>query len=108
MVATVSPSFYFGFHTTKTCKNEFPTHNNAKGNNVGNILGYIPVIGILIGAVRIDTARRENLSMATKVTMIVRGILEIMGLGLLFLIPDLIVSIGRHLCHCTHREQPDW
>jgi hypothetical protein len=59
--------------------------------------GYLPVVGIFTGILHLATAK-EKQSLATRVYLIIRGVLEIVGLGSLLLIPDLIVSIHRHFC----------
>lgn len=56
--------------------------------NICKIFGAIPVLGgILVGIQRIKYALNNKLE--NKVAHIFRGILEILGLGILFTIPDI-------------------
>ena len=68
-----------------------------KGINRINALGYIPIVGIAMGILRITdaTQNRASLSAAGKKVQVIRGVSEILGVGLLFSIPDQIVTIGR-------------
>lgn len=68
---------------------------------IWNIIGYIPVLGILAGSARLSGGIRnwsEKKWRPFNSAMIARGVLEIIGAGILLLILDIIVSIGRHLC----------
>jgi len=68
-----------------------------------NVMGYIPVLGIIPGLIRIYDASTVDLlheegeaRLAHRVLYFTRGVLEALGFGILCLIPDLIVSINRH------------
>lgn len=62
-------------------------------SNAAKIFGYVPVLGILSGLERIRNARHDNAD--NKISQIVRGIFECLGLGALFLLPDIGVTIYR-------------
>jgi len=65
-------------------------------SNWKKIGGYIPLVGTILGAMRIyeaATASKDELS--NKVNHILRGCVELLSLGLLFFIPDLIVTLAR-------------
>lgn len=88
----------FGYHTTDTVSSGEQEH--ALILNALNGAGYIPGIGIgtLVMRCLIIRNHSNDFSPIAKVVFIGRGVLEALGLGLLLLIPDLIVSIARHLC----------
>lgn len=79
-------------------------YNNAaksarKTANTVKALGYIPLVGTLIGLSRISravNANREDLP--NKFNHIARGCVELFSLGILLLIPDLILT-GYRTCH---------
>ncbi|MCB1181412.1 MAG: hypothetical protein KDK55_05275 [Chlamydiia bacterium] len=68
--------------------------------NTLNLLGYAPLVGVLPAAIRWGAAYhtwdQKNIR-SLNYGMIARGTLEILGAGSLLIIPDLIVSIERHL-----------
>lgn len=99
-----------GFHTRKSVSELFDNTDPAKGArviNLVNCVGYIPILGIFVGAMRLFISIRkwnESHSLSSfHAAMIARGTLEIVGGGLLLLIPDLLVSIGRH-CSASQKE----
>ncbi|MBS4166813.1 hypothetical protein NEOC65_001910 [Neochlamydia sp. AcF65] len=72
-------------------------NNAAKGAwktaNVIKALGYIPLIGTLIGLCRIAKAAKATKDeWPNKYNHIVRGCVEFLSLGFLLLIPDLILT----------------
>ncbi|MCB1181411.1 MAG: hypothetical protein KDK55_05270 [Chlamydiia bacterium] len=74
--------------------------NSATVLNLLNVTGYIPVVSIVTGVFRYimtyNNWKNKHLRPLTY-GMMTRGALEIIGAGSLLIIPDLIVSIGRHL-----------
>lgn len=71
--------------------------NAAKGAwktaNIVKALGYIPLIGTLIGIDRISKAMKATKDeLPNKYNHIVRGCVELLSLGFLLLIPDLILT----------------
>jgi sulfite exporter TauE/SafE len=88
-----------GWHTEASATKE-RINLNPKRFNFFRVLGYFPVGGILIGLADIGTSKDEE-KLATRIYGIVRGILEIIGLGIVFLIPDIAVSVHRHFCSAT-------
>lgn len=101
MPGITSVSDLFGFHSAKTVTPEENDSDDTKQGkartlNAMNIIGYIPIFGIISGIIRFWLAFRHADNAECKVALITRAIVEIVGAGLLFAIPDLIVSIGRH------------
>ncbi|HEY4832343.1 MAG TPA: hypothetical protein VIH61_07290, partial [Waddliaceae bacterium] len=62
------------------------------------ISGYIPIIGIIAGLTHICEAKHKKMGLLSKVGLVARGVIECLGGGLLFLIPDLIVTMHRFFC----------
>jgi len=93
---TISAYNFTGWHTETSRAKEMNSLEVTK-YNVLRGFGYVPVIGIFTGLADINIGKDEK-DLATRVYGIARGILEIIGLGILFLIPDAIVSIHRHFC----------
>ncbi|MEZ5315607.1 MAG: hypothetical protein R3E91_05320 [Chlamydiales bacterium] len=121
-------SLSVGYHTKNTVKehNDMYTHRSlnlddqnsinldyqneekiykkiACQRNLGNLLGYLPGLGIIAGAARIHkgyTNLKNERSPAHRCQCgylpIVRGTTEIAGIGIIWLIPDLIASIRMH------------
>jgi hypothetical protein len=76
-----------------TAKSAWKTHNIVKA------LGYIPLLGTLIGLGRISrSAKATQEELPNKFNHIVRGCIELCSLGFLLLIPDLILTSYR-TCH---------
>lgn len=103
----------FGYHTAQSMKNNTPWHavdeeedfHSYIFHNCINSIGYIPILGIVTGILRIIAAvLRSDWSDGARATQGIRGLFEISGCGFLMLIPDLIVSIGRHLCSNTAEQ----
>lgn len=97
-----------GFHTKKSVSEL--SNNAAKGArliNLVNCAGYFPILGIFVGAMRLCIAIRkwkESHGLSSfHAGLIARGALEIVGGGLLLLIPDILVSIGRH-CSSSQKK----
>lgn len=112
----------FGFHTRKTvpernrkvtiqtteidyakrrCSESYRTSSDAIAINALNILGYIPVLGLIPCAARLiyplcnkDSAMHYE-SPDVKIAEYIRGFFEGIGLGILFLIPDVIITGKR-------------
>ncbi len=63
---------------------------------VNKILGYIPIVGIGVGVTRVWIQLFEPTSKSMDTNALVRGIIEILGLGLLLLIPDILITAERH------------
>ena len=85
---------YFGFYGRS---DDLPDYYYSI--NKYNVAGYCPIVGIGTACIRFAiAAKTPDMSMSLRVTLVIRGIIEALGGGLLFLIPDLIVTIGRYLC----------
>ncbi|MFV0339412.1 MAG: hypothetical protein ACK5MA_02100 [Parachlamydiaceae bacterium] len=70
--------------------------------NKSKVLGYIPIIGTIMGILRLkDAAVDESNLHHDRVKHIVRGTVETLSLGFLLAIPDLIISF-RH-----RHDQPE-
>lgn len=113
---TIEPSVFstFGFHNQAT----LPTHPSrdfdATWHNVLNVLGYIPVFSFVPCVARLIYPLCDRLApvhqgpTSVKIAVYVRGFLEGLGLGSLYLIPDLIATIYRFMpCAYTDRDQKD-
>jgi len=115
MSAIFQISQVFGYHTDRTAKNDkgsfyggnYDSYNitwDAKNFNITNLLGYFPGIALMSTIVRfvgilwaMKTPADSSDMKAFNITMFIRGGIEGIGAGLLFLLPDLIVSFNRHL-----------
>ena len=110
----------FGFETASCNAEEFYNETNIKGfeyigkpehmemvyknlsnaakkawktSNVVKALGYIPLIGTLIGIDRISKAAKCNKDvLPNKFNHIARGCVELFSLGFLLLLPDIILT----------------
>lgn len=93
----------FGFHSTYfSSLGNTDLQGERKGmmqRNVISIMGYIPIVGIISGIIRIvlsaQQMNKEKCDKAYHAVHITRGVFEILGLGSLYLIPDLLVTAGR-------------
>ena len=112
---TENYSNVFGYHVvTKDDNNYNKTFKIC--SNIANTLGLIPVIGSIIGLVRIifcayelqdcknyllqnklDSAEKDEVhnEMKTLWVEIARGVWELTSLGFVFAIPDIAVTIAR-------------
>lgn len=108
---------YTGWHTAETIGRELSRPGESRDKedcskhaiafNALLIAGYIPGLGLVAGGMHIGFAVTDkNLNMGTRVITVIRGVCEILGLGLLFLIPDLIVSMVRHISSSASNATP--
>lgn len=82
----------FGFESSN-CKWGF-NRQDMKKRNIGKLIAYTPVIGTLLGLIRVlITLSDKSMPLKRKCSLIVRGSIEFLSLGILLLIPDLIASI---------------
>ncbi len=90
----------FGFHVGPSMIN-FDT--SACKINVLNLCGYFPLLGIYSAYSRFKMITPSG-SVAFQATLITRGVLEGLGVGIIFLVLDLLVTIGRmsHVCYRTY------
>jgi hypothetical protein len=95
----------FGFHTVD--ENHFSpddysfTETYYDAQNLLNVLGWIPLLGTVVGGIRIgstgvmwvgdDESHRHSHRKYFAISG-VRGVVELLSLGWVFLIPDLIVT----------------
>lgn len=72
--------------------------------NFLNVLGWFPGIGTPIGIIRItstiymiitDEKSHKGSHKRYYLVSIIRGIIEILGLGFIFVLPDIILSFGN-------------
>ncbi len=108
----------FGFHTRYTMPGEYydEEYSGAGTVNVLNMLGYMPVLGLIPCVCRLilplcdETSSMHNEPTEVKIANYIRGFFEGLGLGALYLIPDLIATIYR-FAPCTYSgrdpENPD-
>lgn len=70
--------------------------NAWKVANLVKVLGYIPLLGTLIGINRLARAvQADKNDLPNRCNHIVRGCVELLSLGALLLIPDLILTCYR-------------
>lgn len=115
MAGPISLISTFGFHFNG---NQIQ-YQNARHKNITNIIGYIPIIGIIAGLYRM-IMNYHFLQSAWPVLSVAnagnwpydeflsrksfhaaefsRGVLEGVSLGFLFIVPDIIFTIGRSFC----------
>lgn len=83
----------------EACGTEKPLLNVVqllwRKENTKKITGYIPVYGIWVGGNRIWDAVCLNPTPDNKFTLIVRGIIEIVGLGILLALLDIPIWAYR-------------
>ncbi len=112
MSAINSPFFAtFGLYPLK--KVAFSS-DYRKPITIGNIIGWIPVIGAVIGAIRIKAgisrmAEMSRLSGEEKAFcqgLIARGIAEILCLGPLLLVTDLFFTAAREMGYVPNFFRP--
>lgn len=94
----------FGYFNTSysTSENMRKMHRTI---NYINVLGYIPGIGTIVGIARIiffgkfipSNNHYSKNELAFSIFQVARGCIEIVWLGSIFLIPDLIFTINREL-----------
>jgi hypothetical protein len=77
--------------------------------NISNFLSYLPVIGTIIGIVRISLFAAIYLNSDLDSTQkmlafahIIRGAIEVTSFGSILIIPDLIFTIGRIIKESNH------
>jgi hypothetical protein len=105
--ATYKPSpleATFGYFNSlcSTTEHMKKMHRNI---NLMNGLGYIPIIGTIIGIARIfffsqfipKNKHYSKNELAFSCLQVGRGCIEMFSLGAIFLIPDLIFTINREL-----------
>lgn len=102
----------FGFFITEKSKENLENiqSSDIKINNLVNFLGYIPLVGILIGIIRFIITSVAS-DAGYKNAQRVRAGFEIAGCGSLLLIPDLIMTLYRNFECCTPKRQyiqVDW
>ncbi|MEZ5315504.1 MAG: hypothetical protein R3E91_04785 [Chlamydiales bacterium] len=112
-------SHSFGFYCSQSSFDSSPWKINQYSSGAAKIgfmfiqiAGYIPIISILGGILRIYACCSKNglqkgeasVPLGFRVVNVIRGVLEILQLGPLFLIPDLIVTLARYVV--SHRNQP--
>jgi hypothetical protein len=69
-----------------------------KNHNMIKKVGYVPIVGCVVGIVRIFIIATNQDWMGplpNKFNHIVRGTIEFLSLGFLLIIPDLIITIHR-------------
>ena len=93
-----------GFETARINANPYL----YKKNNLLKVLSYFPVISLVTGSMRFSNTLTSLPSRSNKVTHIVRGIFECLGLGSLFLIPDIAITIQREKRCSFYRETKEF
>ena len=92
----------------------------AKGSSIAkvhialNVLGYLPVIGTIVGIARIALSFYLIISSGSPFKLtdiafisseILRGLVEVTSCGILLIIPDLLVSTGQLIYNRLCTEQ---
>lgn len=94
----------FGYFISVDSKTETMT-KMRRNINLMNGLGYIPVIGTIIGIARViffgkfipEYRHYSGSEKKFACFQVARGYVEMFSLGAVFLIPDLIITINREL-----------
>jgi len=90
---------FTGFHSATSVNAEKIGQKGAITYNLFLLSGYVPLFALPLGVLHIyGGCTDKKVDSLSRVGLVARGILECIGLGLLFLIPDLIVSMHRHFC----------
>lgn len=66
-----------------------------KWDNFTKVAGYVPLVGSVMGIIRIAGTANTPSSLINKKRHYARGCVELVSLGVLFVIPDLIVTGHR-------------
>jgi hypothetical protein len=100
-----SISDIFGFHnqyiTEHYCLDREEERSKYLWHNVTHVLGYFPLVGIIIGIMRIAASRKEmekglsSHDQGGQAILQLRGWAEIVGIGSVFLPADVIVTVVR-------------
>lgn len=95
-----------GYHTNTTSYELNPNRDRYyRITNWANALGYFPILGTITGCMRICIASfrlsQEKDSAFFFKVQIIRGSVEALSLGFLFIIPDLIMTFGRLCFGCN-------
>lgn len=99
--APISPFMdTFGYHSSE----ELQKKGLNSGANYANLLGYIPIIGTIIGIARIyiclehfvkKECKKHDHNTMLGFWQITRGVIELTSCGLILAIPDLLFTVGR-------------
>lgn len=103
MCLSVEPLNSLGFHYTDSYGEDDSTEIIV--HNVANVVGYFPVIGTIVGLARMIFALYMIVSSETLDDQqkeyyraeIYRGAVEFLCLGVMFLVPDIIVTRARNI-----------
>lgn len=112
----------FGYHSMNTAKESVVFQKNTLNErirddqkdylvyNLLNGVGYFPLASLASGGARSYIAymelEQEPEHKVFYAVQLARGVVEMFCLGFLFAIPDLIVSIGRHLSYFIRHADP--
>ena len=70
-------------------------------HNISNLLGYIPLIGTIIGIAKLRLSYRTAFLTESTESYLkayrFRATVELFSIGCVFIIPDLLISVGRFL-----------
>ncbi len=94
----------FGFETAKNHYNYGRSVDYSKVNRT-KMVAYIPVIGTLLGAVRLSIMKDKTNTLSltkNKRNWRIRCAFEIASLGFLLLVPDLIITAQREWAKRKH------
>ena len=103
MCLSADPLNTLGFHYTDSYPEKASTEIIV--HNVANVIGYFPVIGTIVGLARIIFALYQIVSSETLDdeqkeyfrAEIYRGAVEFLSLGIMFIVPDIIVTRARNI-----------
>lgn len=93
----------FGYHSFSEVEAEH--RGKVAGLNVANAVGYVPVLGLITGVARaiffwkMMNAHVDQMSdLDRKVCrlQVVRGVVEAMGFGLVYLVADILITLERN------------
>ena len=89
----------FGYHGANTIPGE--PLADAEPRNAFNIMGYFPIVGLFPCVYRLTQPHcdiifsMKDLPENVQIAYRIRGILEGLGIGSIYIIPDLLVTIHR-------------
>jgi hypothetical protein len=102
----------FGFHSqyhVLSSVGKKADEDDALVHNVSIIIGYIPLIGTIIGAARLYLSYNSNFVDYAGEDFVLalrgRAIVEICLMGYLLIIPDIIITLGRIIFDALRRVE---
>lgn len=89
------PPRYFVTPDLQTFEYEQRPQADVSALNIFTALGYYPILGIIPGLRRLTDINEDLQPVAVRTAHYVRGLFEVLGFGIIYLIPDLVVTLNR-------------